>query len=71
MSNTVGNDKQLRHFIASIPFAIKAYKYYLQMSTELNDEMIDMEVAKYKKGIERYVSFVSSYYKTQSKERTH
>ncbi len=69
MSPAGVNDKQLRHFIASMPFAIKAYKYYLGTYTDLPDEQIEMQVAKYKKGMERYVSFVSSYNKAQSKER--
>ncbi len=69
MSPAGVNDKQLRHFIASMPFAIKAYKYYLQFYTDLNDEQIEKQVKNYEKGIKRYVSFVSSYNKAQSKER--
>ncbi len=68
MSPNQVNDKQFRHFIACIPFVMTFYKYYLQMYKHLEDEAIDTELQIFNKGINRYVSFVSSFYKAQSEE---
>ncbi len=62
------NDEQLKHFIASKEFAIKAFEYYLQYYCDSYDYDDEMEVHNYKRAIEHYVTFVSSYYQTQSKE---
>ncbi len=70
MSEDKSTDKQLRHFIACIPFVIRFYKYYLQIFKRLEDKEIEAELQTFNTGIKRYVSFVSSYYKAQSKERT-